>query len=220
MKVLIAGSTGMIGSLVMQHCLQSNKITEVRTLVRKASLNEKNEKLNETIVSDFEDYTDVSAVFENIDIAFFCIGVYTGQVPATQFEKITVNYAVAFAQALQNQATNATLCFLSGAGADRTEQSSTAFARLKGMAENKIAKTGLTFYAFRPAYIYPVTPRQEPNLLYRVSRLCYPIIKLFGKNASIKSTELAKAMFTVGLNGTDKEILENRDIIQQLQSVE
>lgn len=48
-----------------------------------------------------------------------------------------------------------------------------------------------------------------------VSRSLYPIIKLLGKNASIKSTELAKAMFTFGLNGAEKQILENKDILDQ-----
>ena len=38
------------------------------------------------------------------------------------------------------------------------------------------------------------------------------MLKLFGDNASIKSTELAFAMFKVGINGYDMEIFENRDI--------
>jgi len=72
----------------------------------------------------------------------------------------------------------------------------------------------LEFYTFRPGYIYPVTKREEPNLMYRVSRVLYPLVKLFGKNMSIKSTELAAAMFKVGVSGTDKRVLENRDILE------
>ena len=49
--------------------------------------------------------------------------------------------------------------------------------------------------------------------MYRISRTLYPLIKLFGSNASIKSTELATAMFKVGMEGNGKEILENRDIL-------
>jgi hypothetical protein len=47
-------------------------------------------------------------------------------------------------------------------------------------------------------------------------RLLYPLIRLFGDNSSIKSNELAQAMFNVALNGTEKEILENKDIIKQI----
>ncbi len=84
------------------------------------------------------------------------------------------------------------------------------------MAENQISKLGFNFFTFRPGYIYPVTPRKEPNWMYRLSRSLYPIIKLFGKNSSIKSTELAQEMFQVGLSGAKKEVLENVDILDCL----
>ena len=81
------------------------------------------------------------------------------------------------------------------------------------MAENQIAALGLEFYTFRPGYIYPVDQRKEPSFMYRLLRMMYPIIQLFGKNASIKSTELAKGMYLAGVQGAPKEILENRDIL-------
>jgi len=72
----------------------------------------------------------------------------------------------------------------------------------------------LDFYSFRPGYIYPVVKRKEPNMMYSVSRGLYPLIRMFGKNTSIKSAELGKAMCKVGLNGYGKSILENKDILQ------
>jgi len=82
------------------------------------------------------------------------------------------------------------------------------------MAENQISNLNLKFYSFRPAYIYPVEPRIEPNVGYKIFKALYPIIKVFGKKYSIKSTELANSMFYVGLNGSDKQILENEDILK------
>ncbi len=213
MKVIIAGSTGMIGKILMAHCLQSNKVNEVVSLVRKKT-ELSYEKLTEVVITNFEDYTMHGNIFKNIDVAFFCIGVYTGQVDDGLFKSITVNYAVAFAKALEKNSPQATLCLLSGAGADRTEKSRTAFARYKGMAENQIAKMNLKFYSFRPGYIYPVEPRIEPHLGYSVIKLLYPILKIFGNKYSIKSTELADAIFNVGLNGADQEILENDEILK------
>lgn len=212
MKVLIAGSTGMVGSLILEKCLQSDEIDEVVSLVRKPTTLS-HAKLTEKVIEDFDDYTSHETLFQNIKASFFCIGAYTGQVPKNIFKKITVDYAVAFAKTVQKNSPNANLCMLSGAGADRTEKSRTAFAKFKGMAENQIATLGMNFYSFRPGYIYPVTKRQEPNLMYRVSRRLYPFIKLLGKNASITSVELANAMFNVGLYGANKGILENRDIL-------
>lgn len=216
MKAIIAGSTGMIGNLILQNCLNSDKIKEVVSLVRKPT-GAQHEKLNEIVINDFINYDGQSELFKNVGAAFFCIGVYTGQVDDHKFREITVDYAVGFAEALKDNSPNSKLCFLSGGGADRTEKSKMAFAKYKGIAENKISSMNFNFFhVFRPGYIYPVTPRDEPNFTYKLSRFLYPVIKLFGNNASIKSTELAGAMFQAGLNGTTKEILENRDIINDI----
>ena len=211
-NVIITGATGMVGSLVLEHCLNSVKITNVISLVRKSS-GQKHQKLKEVVIKDFTDYSEHKELFENIDIAFFCIGVYTGQVSDELFKEITVDYAVNFAKAVKEQNPDARYCMLSGAGADRSEKSRTAFARYKGMAENAISDLGLQFYTFRPGYIYPVTPRKEPSIMYRIMRFCYPLIRLVGSGGSIKSTELAEAMFYAGLNGVSQEVLENRDIL-------
>ena len=211
-NIIIAGASGMVGSILLDHCLSSSEVGQVISLVRTNS-GKQHSKLREVVINDFADYTNHTELFENTDVGFFCIGVYTGQVPNDKFKIITVDYAVKFAEAIKNQNPNATVCLLSGAGADRTEKSNTAFAKYKGMAENQISTLNLNFFAFRPGYIYPVTPRKEPNIMYKISRWMYPLIRLGGSNASIKSTELAAAMFNVGMKGAEKEILENRDIL-------
>ena len=66
------------------------------------------------------------------------------------------------------------------------------------MAENYLRKLELDRYCFRPAYIYPVHKRKEPNFMYTLSRALYPLIRLFGKNVSIKSTQLARASMSFG----------------------
>lgn len=213
MKVIVTGSTGMVGKLVLTNCLNSDKINEVISFVRKPT-GQINKKLTEIVITDFEDYSKHENLFKDIRVAFFCLGVYTGEVPDDLFKKITVNYAVQFAKTLEKNSPQATICLLSGAGADITEKSKTSFARYKGMAENQIAKMNLKFYSFRPAYIYPVVPREEPNFAYRIIKVLYPLLKAFGEKYSIKSTELANAIFNVGLNGADKQILENQDILK------
>lgn len=214
-NIIIAGASGMVGGLILETALASPEISRVTSLVRRSSKQE-HPKLKEVIISDFADYSKQADLFRNIDAGFFCIGVYTGQVPDDVFRTITVDYAIAFADAPKTNSSHARLCFLSGQGADRSEKSSMSFAKYKGIAENRIAETGLQFHTFRPGYIYPVTPRKEPNLMYRVSRMLYPLIRLMGKNGSIKSTELAEAMFKAGIKGAESEVLENRDILNFL----
>lgn len=212
-KVLIAGASGMIGKLILKNCIDSEEIESVTSLVRKASGNT-NEKLNEVIIADFTDYQLHAKTFERIDVVYFCIGAYTGVVTDSVFKEVTVDIPVKLALAIKEYSPHARFCFLSGQGADRTEKSKIAFAKYKGAAENQISAIGLNgFHTFRPSYIYPVEVRKEPNFMYKVSRAIYPLLKLFGEGLSIKSTELAKQMFKVGLYGHSHEILENRDIL-------
>lgn len=214
-NVLITGATGMIGGIVLQQCLQSKDINKVTSLVRKPSGIE-HKKLEEIVVADFSDYSDIEQCFDSIDIVYFCLGVYTGAVSDEKFREITVDYTKSFVDILKKKSPDAIFCFLSGAGADRTEKSKMSFAKYKGLAENYLFDNLKNIYSFRPGYIYPVQKREEPNFGYKISRFLYPLIKLLGKNMSIKSTELGLAMFQSGLNQTGKMVLENKQILQML----
>lgn len=207
----------MVGSLVLSYCLESPEIDSVISMSRKATAVTHN-KLKEIIVDDFLNLDDESPCFDSINTVYYCLGVYTGAVNRDQFRQITVDYPETLARILVKKNPNTRFCLLSGAGADRTEKSRMMFAQDKGSIENRLSQMGFSsFHAFRPAYIYPVTPRQEPNFTYRISRFLYPLIKLLGPVLSIKSTELATAMFNVGLNGCDLEILENKDILNEVK---
>lgn len=211
-KVLITGATGMIGGLVLDHCLQSQDISKVISLVRRAT-GKTHPKLQEVIIEDFLNLDEDADYLESIDVVYYCLGVYTGAVNRELFREITVDYPDALANVLIKNNPTLSFCLLSGAGADRAEKSRMMFAKDKGIIENLLSSKGFrAFHAFRPGYIYPVTPRSEPNISYRLMRALYPVIKLFGKNASIRSSDLACLMFRVGLEGCVLEILENIDI--------
>ncbi|HEY1405631.1 MAG TPA: NAD-dependent epimerase/dehydratase family protein [Spirochaetota bacterium] len=211
-NIIIAGSTGMVGKLVLQECLRRKDVNKVTSITRR-STGIKNKKLIEVIHNDFLDYSGIEKYFRNQDVCFYCIGVYTGQVPADEFIKITVAYTKAFGEALRRNNTSSTFCFLSGQGADSSERSHILFAREKGIAENIILKLKFdNTYIFRPAYIYPDSPRQEPNLFYRIFRVIYKPLSLVLPNIGVSSTKLASKMVDVGLNGGDRTIYNNRQV--------
>ncbi len=91
-----------------------------------------------------------------------------------------------------------------------------SFARYKGAAEKALLDMGFSrVHIFRPGYIYPVTPRKEPNLMYTISRFLYPILRRVYPNIGIPSENLAAAMVHSGLYGTgenENPVLENKDI--------
>ncbi|MDG2447990.1 MAG: hypothetical protein P8M34_00070 [Saprospiraceae bacterium] len=134
------------------------------------------------------------------------------------FETITVNYVETFINKLKKESPMAFVSFLSGAGADQTEKSRAAFAKFKGKAEKVLLKDIDKLFIFRPGYIYPVTPRKEPNLMYIVTRFLYPLIRLFGNKVSIRSSDLAEAMFLSGFNSPSQSILENNEILDYMNS--
>ena len=208
----------MIGSLLLQKCLDHEDISQVTSIARNPSGVQHN-KLNEVIHNDFSSYSSLEEVFINCDIAHFCVGVYTGAVSKEDFRKITVEYTAAFIDELSRSSPSATFCFLSGQGADQSEQSGVMFARDKGAAENYIlANHPGASYLFRPAYIYPVQKRKAPNLLYAFMRVIYPVLKVTFPKSVIRSDTLAEAMFVAGLQGAPQTILENQDIKELLRN--
>lgn len=212
-NVIITGASGMIGSLVLLDCLNSNNVSSVTSLVRKAS-GKKHKKLNEVLIKDFMHLDQNANYFKSVDIVYYCQGVYTGAASRKNCTKITVEYPKVLAKVLKITSQNLRFCLLSGRNADRTEKSLIPFAKDKGTVENILSAMGFAaFHTFRPAYIYPVTPRKEPNIFYSLSYYFYPLIKLLGPKTSIRSTELASTIFQIGLHGFKQEILENKEIL-------
>jgi uncharacterized protein YbjT (DUF2867 family) len=133
-----------------------------------------------------------------------------------------VDYTIEFARVLRGSSPEASFSFLSGNGADPTGRSRIPFARYKGEAENALlAAEFLHVYIFRPAYIYPVEPRKEPNLNYRLFRAIYPVFGLLFPNQVIRADGLARAMVDVAVWRTGERagpVFENRDIRAMVES--
>jgi hypothetical protein len=119
------------------------------------------------------------------------------------------------AEGLRGSSPDAAFSFLSGNGADPTGKSRMAFARYKGEAEKALLAARFPrVYIFRPAYIYPVEPRKEPNFSYRLLRSVYPVFRVLFPNQVIRADDLARAMVNVVLGSDSRPsvIFENKDI--------
>lgn len=214
-NLVIVGATGMIGGLVLDYALKDPAVGKVTTVGRRPT-GRQHEKLTDIVHLDFLNWESLAEHLKGQHGALYCLGAYTGTVDDDQFRKITVDFTLAFGRVLSKVSPEATLCFLSGQGADPHEKSRIAFARYKGRAENALMAMGFgSLHLFRPGYIYPVTPRKEPNFSYRLMRWAFPLIRPLFPNIGLSSVDLARAMHRVSLEGTpdhDSPILENRDI--------
>jgi uncharacterized protein YbjT (DUF2867 family) len=206
----------MVGGYALRYALEHPNIERVTSIGRK-KLGLSHPKWQEVLHPDFADCSALAEVLSGQDAAVFCLGTYTGAVPDAELRKITVDYAIEFARVLKRSSPNAAFSFLSGNGADPTGKSRMAFARYKGEAEKVLLSMGFpSVYIFRPAYIYPVEPRKEPNLSYRLLRVIYPVFRLLFPNLVIQSDDLAKAMVDVVFReGAERQglVFENRDIL-------
>jgi len=204
----------MVGSYALRYALEHPSVGRVTSIGRR-SLGISHSKLKEVLHPDFADCSALAETLSGQDAAIFCLGAYTGAVSDAEFRKVTVDYPIEFARVLQKSSSNAAFSFLSGQGADPSGKSRIAFARYKGEAEKALLSMGFpSVYIFRPAYIYPVEPRKEPNLSYRLLRMIYPVFRLLFPNFQIRSDDLAKAMVDVVFrkNG-ERLVFENRDIL-------
>ena len=221
-RLVIVGTTGMVGGYALRYALE-NPAVGCATAIGRRKLGISHPKLKEVLHRDFADCSALAEALSGQDAAVFCLGAYTGAVPDAELRKITVDYTTEFARVLRVSSPNAAFSFLSGNGADPTGRSRMPFARYKGEAEKALLAAGFPrVYLFRPAYIYPVQPRKEPNFSYRVLRAIYPAFRVLFPNQVIRADDLARAMVDVAIQETGERrslVFENRDIGAMVESL-
>jgi uncharacterized protein YbjT (DUF2867 family) len=212
----------MVGGYALRDALEHPAVGTVTAIGRK-KLGISHPKLKEILHQDFADCSALSEALSRQDAAVYCLGTYTGAVTDAELRKTTVDYTAEFARVFRSSSPDAAFSFLSGNGADPTGRSRLAFARYKGQAENALLAAGFPrVYIFRPAYIYPVEPRKEPNFSYRLMRAIYPAFRVLLPNQMIRADDLAGAMVDVVVRGTGERrslVLENRDIRAMVESL-
>src|SRR5579862_3486172 len=225
-RLVMVGATGMVGGYALRYALDNPAVKSVTSIGRK-KLGVKHPKLKEVVHENFADCSALADMLSERDAAVYCLGAYTGSVSDAQLRIITASYTIEFARVLRTSSPNAAFSFLSGNGADQTGRSRIAFARYKGEAEKALIAAGFPrIFLFRPAYIYPVQPRKEPNVSYRLLRAAYPVFRVLFPNQVIRADDLAWAMVNVVVGPAEKGqqygigsfILENRDIRALVES--
>ncbi len=221
-RVVIVGASGMVGGYALRYALENPTVALVTAIGRK-TLGISHPKLKEVLHRDFADCSALAEPLSGQQAAVFCLGAYTGAVSDAELRTITVDYTIEFARVFHASSPGAAFSFLSGSGADPTGRSRIPFARYKGEAEKALLAAGFPrVYIFRPAYIYPVEPRKEPNFSYRLLRAIYPAFRVLLPNQVIRADDLAHAMVDVAVHRTQERggsVFENRDIRTMVESL-
>ncbi len=213
----------MVGGYALPYALNHTAIGSVISIGRR-KLGISHPKLKQVVHQDFADCSALAEALSGQDAAVFCLGAYTGAVSDAELRTITVECTVEFARVLRGSSPDAAFSFLSGNGADPTGRSRIPFARYKGQSETALLAAGFSrVYLFRPAYIYPVEPRKEPNFSYRLMRAIYPAFRVLFPNQVIRADDLARAMVEVAICGAGERrspVFENRDIRAMVESLQ
>lgn len=215
MKVVITGSTGMVGKAVLLECLASAHVSEV-LVINRSPLGITHPKLKEIIHADFSDFSGLERELAGYDACFYCMGVSSFGMSEADYSRITHDFTRAFAEAFLRASPDAVFNYVSGSGTDSSERGRVMWARVKGRTENMILNMGFRdAYAFRPGAIWPVKGVRSKTRLYDVAyRLMRPVYPLLRRLMPIiESDAFGLAMINSVRFPQPKKHLENRDLM-------
>jgi len=207
MKVILFGSTGMVGQGVLRECLADPGVTHVTTVVRSAT-GQQHPKLREVVHKDFTDFTGLQL---DADACFWALGVTSAGRNEADYTRVTHDYTVAAAKVLVRP--TMTFVFVSGRGAD----GSAMWARVKKKTEDALfAMPFKAVYVFRPGLIEPLDGIRSRTRIYNILYpMLYPLMlltKVVSPGSITDTRRVGRAMLRVARNGFPKQILENPDI--------
>jgi uncharacterized protein YbjT (DUF2867 family) len=210
MKVIITGTTGMVGEGVLLACLEHPEVESVLSVARRTS-DRSHPKLTERVVKDFRKLAGAEQALSGYDACFYCAGVSSAGMNEADYTAITYETPLRFAETLVRLNPNMVLVHVSGAHTDGTEQGKVMWARVKGKAENALMRLPFkAVYNFRPSLMKPVAGQKHVKRAYRVGLVLYPLLNLFFPGLTLEA--VGRAMVNAVRSGAPKAVLEAEDI--------
>lgn len=212
MRILLTGATGTAGSGALRQAVLDPEVEGVTVLARREPAL-RHPKVRFVRHEDFSDYSGLRGDLIGHEAALWCLGTSQNRVDRETLHRVTVDFAVAGAKALQAANPHVHFLHLSGSGADPAQKSRMPFAKEKGQAENALDQLGLAgLWHFRPGYIHPAEPVEKPLLQDRLMWGLEPLFRTVAPSFLVTADELGKAMLKVAAHGHPRRVLENRDI--------
>lgn len=212
LKVIITGTTGMVGEGVLLHCLEDPRIESVLSVSRK-SCGHTHSKLTELLVPDFLNLAAVESKLSGYDACFYCAGISSVGLSEADYSKITYETPVHFASVLARLNPGMVLVHISGRSTDGTEQGKVMWARVKGRAENALLKLPFkAVFNFRPALMKQVAGQKNVKAAFKLVLWTYPMWKALFPGSAMTLNEVGNAMIRCVTDGAPKGVLEVSDM--------
>jgi len=214
MKVILFGSTGMVGQGVLRECLEDAGVDSILLVVRQPA-GIASSKVEELVHADFFDWSGVEERFAGYDACFFCLGVSAVGKKEADYRRTTYDLTLGVAKMLGQVGSLRTFVYVSGAGTNANGRQ--MWARVKGSTENALlAMPFAQVFCFRPGYIQPLHGVRSKigwyNGFYAALSWAYPLLRRVAGKFVTSSEEMGRAMISVARNGYPKKVLETMDI--------
>ena len=206
MRILLFGASGTAGGAVLEACLDTAVVREVRAIVRRP-LGPAAAKLREFVHTNYLDYEPVREAFRAVDACLFCLGASVTQVSKEDFVKISHDFSIAAAKMLSAESPGAAFHYLSGRG---TRADSTLFwSKVKGQTENELMDLAEA-NCWRPAFI----DARPSASLPRIYALIGPAVRLLKpfRSLYVAGEELGRAMLQATRENLRRQVIENPEI--------
>ncbi|SOD18318.1 epimerase [Pedobacter xixiisoli] len=193
-KVILTGANGAIGEGVLLQCLESRSIGEV-LLVSRWHHPIKHHKLKELIVSDFLELDAYENELSGYDACFYCSESPLASLDERIGSYFMIDNTLSFASKLLMLNPNIVFSYLSKWNVDATELGKVMSAKIRGKAENALAKMIFKkLYFFRIGMVSPFPEQKNRKIGNEIIYRCYPLLKFLMPNKINTAEELAKAM--------------------------
>jgi uncharacterized protein YbjT (DUF2867 family) len=212
-RTILTGATGMVGEGVLRECLLHPDVEHILLLSRKPS-GVKHPKVQELLHANLQDLSTIEDQLTGYNACFFCAGISSAGLTKQEYERITYDLSLHVAETLARLNPALIFAYVSGYGADSSEQSRVHWARVKGRTEN--ALLALPFrqaYMFRPGYMHPTPGQRNVPKTYRFVGLLYPLLRWVAPAHTSTMQELGRAMIAAVRAGYSKPVLEVPDIV-------
>ena len=219
MKVLMFGSTGMVGQGVLRECLLAPDVEQVTTVGRTPG-NQAHPKLRQIVHADLFDLAAREEELQGFDACFFCLGVSSSGMDEATYRHLTYDLTLKAARQLARLNQAMTFVYVSGAGTDSSEQGRSMWAQVKGRTENALKQLPFRgVYLFRPGVIQPLDGIRSKTVSYaRFYSLVSPWLSLVRRvlpNAIVTTRDMGKAMLNAARFGEGRVVVEASDIVRR-----
>lgn len=213
-RAIVTGATGMVGEGVLHECLRNEAVERVLVVGRR-SCGVTDPKMTEIILPDFFDLSAIEPQLKGWNACFFCLGVSSIGMSNEEYQRLTYDLTMNFAETLVESNPDMTFCYISGSGTDSTEKGRLFWARVKGKTENDLMKLPFKrVFGFRIGFLKPEKDYKNTIGAYKYLGWIYPLVRAVTNKYASTLPEVGRAMINGATNGYEKQVLEVEDIIK------